>query len=128
MAGLNGLKPMPPNSCLAMTMAKALPSTVCHQGSSGGSAMAISQAVTTALRSMRTGPTARPRSFSTAASAATAVATAIVILISTPHPKYQNIARVPGSSASSTMPITRVTLCGPLRCGELVVSNRMASL
>ena len=72
MAGLKGLKPMPPNSCLATTMAKTVPETVCHQGSSGGSARASSQAVTTALRSIRVAPTGRWRRRSTAASAATA--------------------------------------------------------
>ena len=50
-AGFAKLKPMPPNSCLTITIAKNAPTTTTHRGSDGGQLNAISIPVTTADQS-----------------------------------------------------------------------------
>ena len=60
-------------------MANSEPTTISHQGASGGKASAMSQAVTMALPSLRKGPSGLSRSFSITASASRQAAVAMAI-------------------------------------------------
>src|SRR5262245_5500537 len=93
-----------------MTIANAVPVTISHQGARGGMESASSQAVTTALRSVRKSLTDLPRILSIAASQTTAVTVASDRLTTMAGPKYQAYAAIPGSSAMSTFNMICVTL------------------
>ena len=93
-----------------MMSAKTVPSIVAHQGSRGGRQTAISQAVTSALRSVSAGATGRPRSPSMAASQASAVTLAIASCAISAGPNSHICTAMAGSMATSTVPITRRTL------------------
>ncbi len=72
MAGLNGLYPKPPYKCLAMIIAKKIPTKIIHHGISGGRVSANSHAVTIALKSLRNGSNGRLRMIKAVASSVTA--------------------------------------------------------
>src|SRR5690554_2111729 len=107
MAGLNGLEPSPPYSCLATTMAviTAMPET--HQGANCGRDRPSSKPVTAAVLSFRKNATGLLRSFRMAASAASASAIHHTTLIRLPQPKNRVWASRPDRAARMTQNMTR---------------------
>src|SRR5450759_1264635 len=101
-----------------MAIAKAVPTTTSHHGASGGIERASSQAVSSALLSLRNGAIGRLRNLSISASVPSAVKLASVIETRIAGPKYQTYSAMPGSSASSTLSMIRATLSDLLMKGE----------
>ena len=109
-------------------MAKAVPTTSIHHGSSGGRERPISTAVSAALPSIRAGLMARPRSLSTSASHSSAVTNASRIWIKEPQPKNQVWASKPGTQARITSSI-RVRVCLRLWAnGAVAILNMSLSI
>jgi len=103
MAGLKGLQPRPPNTCLASTMAIKLPSTPTHHGVHGGSVSAKSQPVTSAERSNSFWRTDLRASQIEAASQLAAEAVVTSHSQKAGQPKFQKASSVAGRSASITL-------------------------
>ena len=77
MAGLNRFWPMPPNTCLPISIAIKAPTAPVHQGAQGGNVIASSQPVSSAEPSRRNLRTGLPASFSANISASTAVSSVV---------------------------------------------------
>src|SRR5690554_1511186 len=106
MAGLNGLEPSPPYSCLATTIAVITATPDTHQGANWGRDRPSSRPVTAAVLSFRKNATGLPRSLRMAASAARARAIHQTTLIRLPQPKNRVWASRPGRAARMTQSMT----------------------
>ena len=93
-------------------MANSVAATTSHHGPIGGKVRAISHPVTSAEPSPRNSQSGFLRIASMIASPARAAAEASASWISTPAPKNQTYAAMPGNSAAITRSMTLRTLAG----------------
>ncbi len=121
-AGLNRLKPSPPNSALPKTIANAEPTNAIHGATSGGSVMASRSPVQKALPS-RTVRVGRPSARCIAASASSAPRIEATSTRTAGQPKMNMPHSAAGASAPLTHHMMREVVSAAWTCGPGPMMN-----